>query len=558
MTSADQGSTTIFAARRIVTMNPSNPVATHVAVREGRILGVGSFDDCAAWGSHHLDETFRDHVLVPGFVEAHSHLLEGAVWALEYVGFFPRTAPDGRRVPGSTSIDELIDRLRMIEAGLPDDGSALVCWGLDPIYFPGERLTATHLDQVSRTRPIFVMHASFHVATVNTAMLERSGIGPDTETEGVVKDEHGLPVGELQEAPAVMLTPVLGTLMGLLNDDGAYWRFGAQARNSGTTTITDLTSYAIVNPASLGPAERVVNDPGFPARLVQYCQPAFAGAPADSQAVVDRFRDLQAGATDKLRYGGIKLVADGSIQGYTAVLNWPGYITGAPNGLWQVPPDRLPDLVRTFHEAGINLQVHCNGDAVVDAFIDAVDHALRGHAWLDHRHTVQHCQLTTQAQFRKMANLGMCGNLFANHLWFWGDQHHDATVGPERAGRMEACATALRCGVPIALHSDAAVTPLGQLHSMWCAVNRVTPSGRVLGEAERISAADALHAVTLGPAYQMHLDHEIGSIEVGKRADFAVLAEDPLEVDPLHLRDIEVWGTVLGGVPFRAGDPLGS
>jgi predicted amidohydrolase YtcJ len=156
-----------------------------------------------------------------------------------------------------------------------------------------------------------------------------------------------------------------------------------------------------------------------------------------------------------------------------------------------------------------------------------------------------------------MANLGMCGNLFANHLWFWGDQHHQSTVGPERANRMEACATALREGVPISLHSDAAVTPLGQLHSMWCAVNRVTPSGRVLGAEERISVADALHAVTLGAAYQLHLDHEIGSIEVGKRADFAVLAQDPFDVDPMELRDIPVWGTVLGGRVFRAGEPLG-
>jgi hypothetical protein len=117
---------------------------------------------------------------------------------------------------------------------------------------------------------------------------------------------------------------------------------------------------------------------------------------------------------------------------------------------------------------------------------------------------------------------------------------------------MEACRTAEREGVSFSIHSDANVTPLGHLHTMWCAVNRLTPSGRVLGPDERISAESALRAVTLGSAYQLHLDHEFGSIECGKAADFTVLADDPLEVDPIDIRDIDVWGTVVGGQAFAA------
>ena len=126
-----------------------------------------------------------------------------------------------------------------------------------------------------------------------------------------------------------------------------------------------------------------------------------------------------------------------------------------------------------------------------------------------------------------------------------------SSVAPTR--RFEPCASALREGVPFAIHSDAGVTPLGQLHTMWCAVNRLTPKGRVLGEAEQISPYEALRAVTINAAYQLHLDHEIGSLEAGKRADFAVLEEDPLSVDPMTIRDIAVWGTVLGGQPYPAG-----
>jgi predicted amidohydrolase YtcJ len=146
----------------------------------------------------------------------------------------------------------------------------------------------------------------------------------------------------------------------------------------------------------------------------------------------------------------------------------------------------------------------------------------------------------------------LCANFFANHLWYWGDQHYEQTVGPERANALEPCASALREGVPFSIHSDAGVTPLGQLHTMWCAVNRLTPKGRVLGEREKISPYEALRAVTISAAYQLHLDHEIGSLEAGKKADLAILEEDPLGVDPLAIRDIGVWGTLLSGVPQPA------
>ncbi|MEN9594177.1 MAG: hypothetical protein RLY23_660 [Actinomycetota bacterium] len=125
-------------------------------------------------------------------------------------------------------------------------------------------------------------------------------------------------------------------------------------------------------------------------------------------------------------------------------------------------------------------------------------------------------------------------------------------MGPDRVRSMWACRTALDAGVAISLHTDSGVTPIGHLMTMWCAVNRVTPTGRVLGEAERITPYEALYAATLGAAYQLHLDDEIGSIETGKRADFAVVDSSPLDVDPLAIRDIKVLGIVVGGEHFEA------
>jgi hypothetical protein len=285
--------------------------------------------------------------------------------------------------------------------------------------------------------------------------------------------------------------------------------------------------------------------PDFPVRLV----PAL-WAHAQLEKVIDDARRLRKQSTDKLHMGQVKIVADGSIQGFSARLKWPGYYRSSQQGIWNVAPETLNDMVRTLNAAGIQIHIHVNGDEASEAALDAFELALAQNPRPDHRHTLQHCQMADTAQFRRMKTLGLCVNLFSNHTYYFGDKHYEVTVGPERAERMNACGTALALGVPLAIHSDAPVTPLGPLFTAWCAVNRRTESGRLLGEAERISVQQALEAITLGAAYTMKLDHEIGSITVGKWADFAVLADDPLSVAPDALNQIEVVGTVLAGRPM--------
>ena len=197
------------------------------------------------------------------------------------------------------------------------------------------------------------------------------------------------------------------------------------------------------------------------------------------------------------------------------------------------------------------MQLH-NADEATDLALDCMQQALMEHNAPDHRFVLQHCQLADAAQFKRIKALGMGVNLFANHTYYWGEQHRAVTVGPERAERMNACRTALDTGIGMSIHSDAPITPLAPLFTAWCAVNRTTAQGRLLGAAERISVTEALHAVTLGAAWSLHLDGEIGSLECGKRADFCVLHEDPITADPATLKDLRIWGTVQGGRVFQA------
>jgi predicted amidohydrolase YtcJ len=332
----------------------------------------------------------------------------------------------------------------------------------------------------------------------------------------------------------------------LASDEPGLRDFARLCVRKGVTTAADLAN--LLPQPAVDMMLRVTGEGQFPARIVSL-RVAREVSPAE---LVDRVVELAKLSTDRLRLGMIKIVVDGSIQGFSARLRAPGYYNGAPNGLWYIAPEQLREIFDRALAAGVRVHSHTNGDEATELVLDTLTLALRKNPSPDHRFTLQHCQLANAAQFRRMKALGMCVNLFPNHHFYWGDQHYALTVGPERAERMNACATALANGVPLAIHSDAPVTPLGPLFTAWCAVNRQTASGRILGTEERISVADALRTITLGAAYTLGLDSEVGSIEVGKAADFAVLEDDPTEIGGDKLRDVRIWGTVQGGRIFAA------
>ena len=501
-----------------------------------------------------VDGSLERFTLLPGFVEAHCHAMAGGMWLHTYCGYFDRRGPDGRMWPACRTLEDVIDRLREAEAVMADNAGPtepLLAWGLDPIYFPGERLVARHLDQVSTSRPIFVMHASLHLATVNNALMESEGITADTDIDGVPKDGSGWPIGELQEPAAISLAETaFRKFWGRMKSDGSLWNFGHKARYTGTTTLTDLGNRQSTEAAEIERYRKVVDHDDFPARLSVFHMPVPGTTDSLEQAAaaVATSRDM---SSDKLRFGHVKLVIDGSIQGWTARLRPPHYLDGR-NGLWLVPPEQVTDILRPYHKAGLLIHVHCNGDEAVDVWLESVEALLAETPRIDHRHTAQHCQLTSPDQYRRIAALGMCANVFSNHTFFWGDQHASSTVGPDRAARMNSARTALDLGVPLSMHSDAPVTPLGSLHVAWAAVNRLTATGVLLGPEERISVAEAIHAITLGAAHQLKMDDEVGSISPHKHADLAILEEDPFTIDPVDLRDVPVWGTMLGGRLFAA------
>ena len=467
MTSQGPGGTTIFRARKIITMNPGQPEADCVAVRDGRILGAGRLSELEGWGDYQLDDRFADKILMPGLVEGHSHVMEGSFWAYVYCGYFDRLDPEGKLWAGLKSIDAVIERLRAAEAGLPDAATPLAGWALDAIYFGNRRVTRGDLDQVSTARAVGVLNASAHILNVNSKALELAGLlRTGINHPGIPLGGDGLPSGELKGPDAMALAGIhVGfDRAALAGDETGLRQFARLCVRQGVTTATDLAN--LLPDDAVDMMLRVTGERDFPARIVALRRLHDMSVPD----IIKRAKALGAMSTERCRLGIIKVVADGSIQGFSARLRWPGYYNGAPNGLWYVPREQLAEMYRLALEHDVQVHTHTNGDEATELVLDCVEAALKAHPAFDHRFTLQHCQLADAAQFRRMAALGMCVNLFPNHHFYWGDQHYDITVGPERAERMNVCRTALDNGVPMAIHSDAPVTPLGPFFTAWCAV----------------------------------------------------------------------------------------
>jgi predicted amidohydrolase YtcJ len=536
------GEVICIEARSILTMNRANPYATHIAIQGKKIVAVGNEAECRKAGATKVLDCFRGGVVLPGFVEAHSHAMEGVIWRFVYCGFDTRTNPQGERVKGAATLSEILarlaDRVRTRSNSGQHDGVA--GWGFDSLVLPSEALTRKELDKVSLEIPIGVIHQSLHIITANSALLRRLDIlRPDISHPGIPLDTDGLPTGELR-GPDLLSAACgyIGLPQELLScDQQGLIDFNDLCKSKGVTTATDLANPLSDKTVSM--MLKQASEPEFGITLVSLLR----SQGLSGEAMVERAVELHKKSTQQMRFGKIKLVVDGSIQGFTARMRAPGYFNGAPNGLWYLDKNLLFQVLFESVRHQVQVHIHTNGDEATELVINTIESVLKAHPKCDHRFVIQHCQLADPLLLRRMSELGISANFFANHLYFWGDEHWQFTLGPERTQRMNPCKTAAELGVAFSIHSDAPVTPLDPLFTAWCSVTRTSRSDRVIGPDETITREQALHAITLGAAHTLKMENEIGSLEVGKQADFVVLDHDPLDAKN-DLRQIQVVKTI--------------
>jgi predicted amidohydrolase YtcJ len=544
---------TIYTAKAIVTLDPGTPLAQAVAVMDGRILATGTLDEVRGWVTNQeieVDRRFENAVIVPGFIEAHMHpQITGVLWQGVYVGRFDRTSPDGTPNKGLETKQAVLERLKDATARLPADGRWVLAWGYQPEFYDNSPLTRADLDPISNGHPIFIENLSMHIYYANSKAFEITGIADSTSIPGIIKKD-GKPTGEIEEIEAALafvanLPPLDAALL-----TKATWDAAKLAQRVGVTTFADLSFGSF--PGGYKAYQNVAADPNYPIRIVMNpIIEIFQKGEIAQKGGLDYLVELHKADNDRLSFGGVKFVVDGSLQGYTGLLQWPYYYKSFKNGVANISQEDLNKGVLEVHKRGLQAVMHTNADQATEMGLIAVAAAERQYPQFTNRHRFEHNQMVTKAQLVRMKDLGVATNLFTNHIYFWGDLHYSTFLGPDRAKDMNPARSVQNLGIPFSLHSDASVTPVDPLLCMWTATARKTMSGRVLGVEETISVAQALHAVTLGAAYLLGQDDKKGSITVGKLADFTVLDRNPLEVQsPDELTKIKVLGTVMGGKAF--------
>ena len=476
--------------------------------------------------------------MIPAFIDPHGHFPESGFCALHRVDLMCPPLGDIEK------LDQVFERLAEHAAKTPRGewifGSFFDQTVVEENRFP----TVDELDRISRDHAVVVMHMSGHACAGNSEALRRAGVDrstPQPKGGHIEKDPITGELTGLLEEPAAM-GPISSTMFGTSGDrfrDGLRWAADEYASHGVTTAQNAWASQHLLNEFQSAARD------GEPKIRMTILPDAHLEPDITSGRL-----SLDVPDPRHLKIGPRKLFSDGSIQIFTAYMSEPYHTAFRGDSDYRGYPiygrDELTNHITALHEAGHQIHIHVNGDGAGDDVLHAFEVAQDRHPRSDHRHTIIHGQTLRDDQLDKMASLGLTVSFFSYHVYVWGDRHREIFLGPERARRISPAASAVERGIRFTLHNDTPVTPMRPLPLIWCAVNRLTASGHELGPEQRISPLQALRAHTIDAAWQVFRDDDLGSIETGKSADFAVLSKNPLE-HAETIKDIQVDATIKDG-----------
>jgi predicted amidohydrolase YtcJ len=548
---------TVFVARRIVTMDPGWPEGTAVAVKDGRILSVGSLEDLDPWLKrfpYKVDETFKDKVIYPGFVEAHGHPVMGSIAiSRPPLSFFPLRNPYGEDFPGVKTRDDAIAALKKYVAAVKSPTETIMTWGYDVVAMSGDFPTRDELDKISTTNPIFVWDASEHYVFANSAAIALSGVTNElvAKTIGAGHNPDGSSNGQFlgTEAAKIIILKPLSAL--LTPDEGmkALRYLGALMQQAGVTTTGDLFYGGVNLKLEQALTEAYFGQPDSIARVVHVVDgvtfTGLFGDDAISQAI-----DRRASSNERIIFNGVKFYADDAFVSLGMEMQWPPYIdSDRYKGLFMFNSTaEFIDAMRPWWKAGFQIHVHSNGSGGNQITLDALASLQAETPRFDHRFSFEHFGISSTAQGRQLKALGALVSTNPYYVSERADLNADQ-IGTDRASLAARMNSLIDQDIVVSLHSDTPVGVPSPLLEVWVAVNRIGElSGKVHAPHERVLDVEkAMKMVTIDAAYTLGVNDRIGSIESGKFADFVVLEADPRDVDPMKIKDIGVVATILAG-----------
>lgn len=530
---------TIYYGGPIITMIKDNHRVEALAVKNGIITASGNKKDILPLkGDKTRLVDLQGHSLMPGFIDPHSHVVMQSA-KLSMINLDPYPIGDVK------TISDIQRKLReRIKENKIEQGKWLIGWGYDDTGLKENRHpNRSDLDAVSKDHPILLIHISSHLLAVNSKALELAKVSAQTPDPAGGKFQR---MGENNEPNGVIEEHAMGAIYKVApvpTVEGNEQMLEVGLKEYAAAGITTAQEGAAA-PGAIKLLREMDNAGKLPIDVVAY--PVVGSV--DGKMIQEISQDMN--KMRRFRLGGVKLILDGSIQGYTAYLSHPYYKkSGESNyrGYPSISQEEVSKWLRLTDSKNIQLLVHCNGDAAIDMLIEGIKTVRSVKPRPDLRTTIVHAQTIREDQLDFVASQGLVPSFFPIHVVFWGDRHRDIFLGPERAARISPSRSALDREIKITLHHDAPVASWGMLPVVSAAVNRITTSGKLLGPKERITPYEAFRAVTKDAAWQYFEEHRKGTLEAGKLADMIILDKDPLLVNHKSINDIKVLETIKEG-----------
>ncbi len=517
---------TLFYGGNIITMEEQALYTEAVLVENGVIVAVGSKTDLLSQAGECEKIDLHGKTLLPGFIDPHSHFFQVATSMLQVsLNGVKSSAEIGKRIQAFLRGKELAP------------GQWIVARDYDNNLMPGLcHPTLAELDGYTPGYPLVIHHKSGHMGLMNSLGLRAVGITADTPDPEGGKIEHcdGKLTGYMEENAFISAI----RRMPMMKEDELLASFGDAQKKYTSYGITTIQE-GMVAKEMLPMYRRLIQENALYLDVVLYPD---LNSFSETREMIEPLN-----AESHLHLGGLKIFLDGSPQGRTAWMRQPYVDDPDYCGYATMTDEAVECAFERAAQENTQLLAHCNGDAASEQFLRCLEYVEQRHPELKNlRPVIIHGQLLGRDQLPRVKKLGAMVSFFVAHVYHWGDVHL-RNFGADRANHISPTKSALDHDVVFTFHQDAPVIEPDMLETLWCATNRTTKNGVVLGEEERLTVLDALRAITVNAAYQYSMEDTIGSIALGKKADFVVLDRNPLEVPTETLRDIHVEKTYKNG-----------
>ncbi len=542
---ADEVADVIYHGGVVLTIDDKNPTAEAVAVMDGKIVAVGKRDEVLKFkGDTTTMIDLKGKTLLPGFIDSHGHLINAGLQRSVAILLPP---PDGE-IDSIGGLQNLLKDWADSDAAKRIAGGKLIIgFGYDDAQLKEKRHpTRQDLDAISSDKPVVIIHQSGHLGVMNSRALQMAGITVASQDPlgGLIRREQDgkTPNGVLEETAWIQPLVALAIPEISLGNERrfieqgqlAYLEFGFTTAQEGRATEDNLKQ--LVDAAASGLLKIDV---------IAYPDPSIAKNIYENRWHGPDYKE-------HFRVGGVKFGLDGSPQGKTAWLTEP-YKVPPPGqsadykGYPTYRDEQVFPMIKEAVEKEWQVIAHCSGDAACEQFIDALKASGTPEVVRANRPVMIHAHAVREDQLDEMEKLGIIPSFFNMHTYYWGDWHRDEIFGKERAFRLEPAASCVKRKMVWTSHHDAPVALPDSIRILSSCVTRKSRSGEVIGPDQRVSMAEALKALTINAAYQYGEENSKGSIEVGKLADFVILSQNPMTIDPDKIMDIKVLETIKEG-----------